>query len=65
VTMAPSARVLLFRFNLHVESSPLTQKIGKILGIWFQLFLPKFESVFHVKHPDFLEFGKGEEERME
>ena len=28
------------------------------------LFLPNFEPVSHVKIPNFLEFGEGEEERM-
>jgi len=55
----------LFSFNLHVERSPLAHKIKKILGICFQLFLPNFEPVSHVKNPKFLEFGEGEEERTE
>jgi len=29
------------------------------------LFLPIFEPVYHVKNPNFLGFGEGEEEKME
>jgi hypothetical protein len=43
----------------------LAQKIRKFSGVCFQLFLPKIETVSHVKNPNFLEFGEGEEERME
>ena len=31
----------------------------------FPAILPNFEPVSHVKNPNFLEFGEGEEERME
>ena len=37
----------------------------KILIICFQLFLPKFKLVSNVKNSNVLEFGEGEEERME
>ena len=40
-------------------------KIRKILIIFFQLFLPNFKLVSDVKNPNVLEFGEGEEERME
>jgi len=39
VTTAPSARVLLFNFKLHVERLPLAQKLGKLSEICFQLIL--------------------------
>ena len=65
MTTAPHARILLFSFNLHIERSPLVLKIKKILGIYFQLFSPNFVPVSHVTIPKFLEFGEGEEDRME
>ena len=64
MTTAPCAHVL-FSFNLHVERSPLAQNIRNILIICFQLFLPNFKPVSDVKNPNVLEFGEGEEERME
>ena len=65
MTTAPRARILLFSLNLHVERSPLAQKIRKTAGICFQLFLPYFEPVSHMKNLNFLEFDEGEEERVE
>ena len=64
MTTAPRAHVL-FSFNLHVERSLLAQKISNILIICFQLFLPNFKPVSDVKNPNVLEFGEGQEERME
>ena len=39
----------------------MAQKIREFSGVCFQLFLPKIETVSHVKNPNFLEFGEGEE----
>ena len=65
MTTALRARVLLFSFNLHVERSPLAHKIRNISIICFQLSSPNFKPVSNVKNPNVLEFGEGEEERME
>ena len=63
--MRLALRVLLFSFNLHVERSPLGHKIRNVQLICFQLFLPTFKPFYCVKNSKFLEFGEGEEERME
>jgi len=55
-----------FQLQFTSREVPLAQKIEKISGICLQLFfLPNFEPVYYVKKPNFLEFGEGEEERME